>query len=65
VPSAPKYEGQRFESLEAALAHGPKRFAELMAATGTRDGRDVVRQLEDIAATRAIMRDEEGRYSFA
>ncbi|GAB2873954.1 UbiD family decarboxylase [Paraburkholderia jirisanensis] len=65
VPHAPKYDGQRFESLEAALAHGPKRFAELMAATGTRDGRDVVRQLEDIAATRAITRDEEGRYSFA
>jgi 2,5-furandicarboxylate decarboxylase 1 len=65
VPSAPKYDGHRFESLEAALMHGPKRFAELMAATGTRDGRDVVRQLEDIAATHAITRDDEGRYSFA
>jgi hypothetical protein len=36
-----------------------------MSATGTRDGREVVRWLEDTAVTRAIVRDEEGRYAFA
>jgi hypothetical protein len=35
-----------------------------MAATATRDGREVVRWLEDTAATRAITRDAEGRYAF-
>jgi 3-polyprenyl-4-hydroxybenzoate decarboxylase len=65
VPTPPRYEGARFASLEAALADGPKRFAELMAAAGTRDGREVVRWLEDIAATRAITRDDEGRYAFS
>lgn len=65
VPAAPKFDGARFVSLEAALEHGPKRFAELMAATGTRDGRDIVRWLEDIGTARQITRDEEGRYRFA
>ncbi|HTH75269.1 MAG TPA: UbiD family decarboxylase [Trinickia sp.] len=64
VPTPPAYLGTRFESLEAALDHGPKRFAELMAANGSRDGRDVVRWLEDIARQRTIVRDEEGRYAF-
>jgi hypothetical protein len=36
-----------------------------MAATGTRDGREVVRWLEDTAQRRAITRDEEGRYVLA
>ncbi|MFM0200743.1 UbiD family decarboxylase [Paraburkholderia fungorum] len=65
VPSPPAYEGARFESLEAALEHGPKRFTELMSAIQTRDGREIVRWLEDVGATRAIVRDEEGRYLFA
>jgi 2,5-furandicarboxylate decarboxylase 1 len=65
VPTPPVYAGARFESLEAALAHGPKRFAELMAATATHDGREIVRWLEDLASTRTITRDDEGRYGLA
>jgi UbiD family decarboxylase len=65
VPTPPALTGARFDSLQAALEHGPKRFTELMSATGTRDGREIVRWLEDTAATRAIVRDEEGRYAFA
>jgi UbiD family decarboxylase len=65
VPAAPVFDGARFESLQAALEHGPKLFAELMAAVGSRDGREVVRWLEDTGATRAITRDDEGRYLFA
>jgi len=65
VPTPPVLTGARFDSLQAALEHGPKRFTELMSATGTRDGREIVRWLEDTAATRAIVRDEEGRYAFA
>ncbi|MFZ6645883.1 UbiD family decarboxylase [Undibacterium sp. TJN25] len=65
VPAAPTFDGARFESLQAALEHGPKLFAELMAAVGSRDGREIVRWLEDTGATRAITRDDEGRYHFA
>jgi len=65
VPAAPTFEGKRFDSLEAALDHGPKLFEELMTAIGSRDGREVVRWLEDTGATRTIGRDEEGRYHFA
>jgi UbiD family decarboxylase len=65
VPAAPTFDGARFDSLQAALEHGPKLFAELMAAIGSRDGREVVRWLEDTGATRAITRDDEGRYLFA
>jgi 2,5-furandicarboxylate decarboxylase 1 len=64
VPAPPVYDGARYASLDAALESGPKWFAELMAATGTGDGREIVRWLEDRTATRPIGRDEEGRYRF-
>jgi UbiD family decarboxylase len=65
VPTPPAYRGARFASLQAALEAGPQRFVDLMAALGTRDGREVVRWLEDTQASRAIVRDAEGRYRFA
>jgi UbiD family decarboxylase len=65
IPAPPTLDGVRFDSLEAALEHGPKLFVELMAATDSRDGREVVRWLEDMACSRLIVRDGEGRYLFA
>ena len=65
IPAPPTLDGARFESLEAALEHGPKLFVELMAAISSRDGREVVRWLEDSAHSRPIVRDSEGRYLFA
>jgi hypothetical protein len=65
IPAPPTLDGARFESLEAALEHGPKLFVELMAAINSRDGREVVRWLEDSAPSRPIVRDTEGRYLFA
>lgn len=65
VPAAPVFDGARFPTLEAALEDGPKLFAELMAAVGSGDGREIVRWLEDTGATRTIARDDEGRYYFA
>src|SRR3954463_6671455 len=64
-PTPPVLTGALSDTRQAALEHGPKRFTELMSATGTRDGREIVRWLEETAATRAIVRDEEGRYAFA
>jgi UbiD family decarboxylase len=63
VPMPPRFEGKRFPSLEAALADGPKFFEELMAAVGSRDGREIVRALEGLRAKSTITRDAEGRYA--
>ncbi len=63
VPDAPHYEGKRFASLKAALEDGPKSFEQLMAATGSKDGREIVRELEMLRGTPGFARDKEGRYS--
>jgi len=60
IPQPPSYEGRRFDSVEAALRDGPKYFVELMAARASRDGREIVRDL-DALRTR-LSRDAEGRY---
>jgi UbiD family decarboxylase len=64
VPQAPRLDGRRFASLDAALAEGPKFFAELMAATGSRDGREIVRALEGLRSKGRLTRDDEGRYLY-
>ena len=60
TPQPPIYEGRRFDSVEAALRDGPKHFVELMAARASRDGREIVRDLESLRAR--LSRDPEGRY---
>ncbi len=62
VPAPPRFAGARFASLEAALAQGPKSFEQLMSAVGSRDGREIVRALEELRAKAALERDAEGRY---
>lgn len=62
VPAPPKFAGKRFSSIQAALADGPKFFEDLMSAVGSRDGREVVRELEALRDTQALDRDGEGRY---
>ena len=62
VPEPPRFEGRRFVSVEAALVDGPKYFEELMAATGSRDGREIVRELEALRSRETLDRDGEGRY---
>ena len=64
MPAPPRYEGPRFESLEAALDDGPKFFVELMSARGSRDGREIVRELETLRQSGRLERDAEGRYLF-
>jgi 2,5-furandicarboxylate decarboxylase 1 len=62
-PEIPTYEGKRFASVLAALEDGPKRYEDLMAAVGSRDGREIVLDLEKIRATHTIGRDALGRYT--
>jgi UbiD family decarboxylase len=62
VPKAPTYSGKKFNSLEDAIADGPKFFQELMAAISSTDGREIIRWLEDHNAQKKIHRDNQGRY---
>jgi 2,5-furandicarboxylate decarboxylase 1 len=62
VPEPPRLEGKRFPSIAAALADGPKFFEELMGAVGSRDGREIVRELETLRAKVTLDRDADGRY---
>ena len=61
MPEPPRFAGPRFSSVEAALAHGPKFFEDLMAAVGSRDGREIVLAL-DVLRPKGLDRDVEGRY---
>jgi UbiD family decarboxylase len=62
VPEPPRFEGRRFASVEAALRDGPKFFEELMTAVGSRDGREIVLELDALRSTPGLDRDNEGRY---
>jgi 3-polyprenyl-4-hydroxybenzoate decarboxylase len=61
VPEAPRFAGKRFASVAAALADGPKFFEDLMSAMGSRDGREIVRALDELRES-GLERDVEGRY---
>jgi UbiD family decarboxylase len=61
IPTPPTYEGKKFPSVEAALKDGPKQFQELMAATGSRDGREIVLEIEKHRG-KGLARDDQGRY---
>jgi 2,5-furandicarboxylate decarboxylase 1 len=61
TPKPPTYGGKKFPNLLAALKDGPKWFEELMAARGSRDGREIVRELNALRS-QGLDRDEQGRY---
>src|SRR5215475_12488967 len=64
IPQPPSFEGARFPSVEAALRDGPKFFADLMAALGSDDGREIVLVLAEFRRQGRLERDPtEGRYS--
>jgi 3-polyprenyl-4-hydroxybenzoate decarboxylase len=65
IPAPPSYVGTRHASVEAALQDGPKFFVELMAAMGSRDGREIVLELERLRGERGLERDREGRWQLA
>ena len=62
IPAPPSYPGKGFASIEAALADGPKFFQDLMAATGSRDGREIVLKLDELRRAGRAGRDKEGRW---
>jgi 2,5-furandicarboxylate decarboxylase 1 len=63
IPNVPTYSDRRFPSIRAALEDGPKRFEELIGAVGSRDGREIVLELERLRSELSIGRDAFGRYT--
>ncbi len=61
TPTPPTYAGEKFASIRVALEDGPKRFEALMAAVGSRDGREIVRELH-MLRDKGLERDDQGRY---
>jgi UbiD family decarboxylase len=49
-------------SAAEVLANGPASFLELMVAAGSRDGREIVRELDALYAADQLSRNESGRY---
>jgi UbiD family decarboxylase len=66
VPQPPRLRGiNRGErhSLEDLLMQGPATYFELMAAAGTRDGREILRDLDRLYAQGRLKRLRDGRYT--
>ena len=64
VATAPTIEGPvRYKTVNQALEKdAPLYFSELMTALGSRDGREITVQLDELRAKGRLMRDCDGRY---
>jgi len=63
MPAAPVAPGRRAgASVVDVLTHGPASFVELMAALCSRDGREIVRELDPLYAADRLGRLDNGRY---
>jgi len=63
VPTAPAtIKVPQRKSAAAALAAGPQSFLELMAALGSKDGREIVRELDALYTAQRLGRLDDGRY---
>ena len=65
VPEAPMLAPQPRTSVRQSLEGGPKSFRELMEAAGSRDGRDVLIELDAVRQETGIERAADGRYKLA
>mgnify|MGYP000856134098 CR=1 FL=1 len=63
VPDPPVFAKADRMTVEDALKDGPRFFRELMEATGSDDGREIVRALEPLYAAGSLTRLEDGRYA--
>src|SRR5215469_6101282 len=63
VPEAAKIEGPaRFQTVQQALGTGPMHFAKLMSVLGSRDGRELVREIETLRDAGHLDRNSDGEY---
>lgn len=63
VPEAPKIGGPaRFQTVRQALEAGPAHFAKLMSLLGSRDGREIVLEIEKLRDEGVLDRNSDGDY---
>jgi 2,5-furandicarboxylate decarboxylase 1 len=63
VPEAPKIGGlARFQTVRQALETGPMHFARLMSVLGSRDGREIVLEIENLREEGILERNSDGEY---
>jgi 2,5-furandicarboxylate decarboxylase 1 len=62
VPDPPRFGTPGGQSVRQMLTQGPQSFRDLMEATGSRDGRDVVLALDAIRDDGGLERLPDGRY---
>ena len=63
VPEPPVLPQRPHRSIEAVLAEGPATYLDLMAALGTRDGREILPILEKLHGEGRLGRLDDGRYT--
>ncbi len=63
IPEPPVLEARPARPVAEALGDGPMTFGGLMAAAGSRDGRDVLRALDDLRREGRVERLADGRYA--
>jgi 2,5-furandicarboxylate decarboxylase 1 len=62
VAAPPQIPERKSASVEAVLAEGPASYIDLMAAVGTRDGREILTVLDRLYTAGRLGRHEDGRY---
>ncbi len=62
IPAPPRLGAARGQTVREALAAGPQSFRDLMEATGSRDGRDVLLALDEVRQAVGLERLPDGRY---
>ena len=62
IPEAPKIGPSRKLTVRQALEQGPQSFRDLMEATGSRDGREVLIALDEVRRDVGLARTPEGRH---
>ncbi len=63
VPRFSGFGGKTHKNVEEALSEKPLSFGEIMAAVGTRDGREIVRALESLRSVGSLDRIGDGLYA--
>lgn len=62
VPDVPNYNHPRFPSLTAALQDGEKTFEQLIGATGSKDGREIVAELYALQQAGKVKLADNGKW---
>ncbi|HXP32009.1 MAG TPA: UbiD family decarboxylase [Stellaceae bacterium] len=65
IPEPPRLPEREHRSVEAVLEAGPATYLDLMAALGTRDGREILPVLDRLYGEGRLMRLDDGRYTLA